>query len=232
MNYSYLNKIRCYAPRSRKELIEYALVNKLILVAVNAEKILNSSDSIKNLINRNIGYPDGIGAVMAFKKQGIRDVTKIPGCELWLNIIDFHFSDKTFYLVGGNEEVISKTFLNLKSLYPSINIVGFRNGFINTEEDKRELLESISMKKPDIVFVAMGSPRQEFLMEEMYQYRPALYQGLGGSFDVFTGFVKRAPAWWVNNNLEWAYRLIRQPRRLKRQFHLVGFLTRLLFGLL
>ena len=57
----------------------------------------------------------------------------------------------------------------------------------------------------------MGSPKQELLMEEMQQKHTALYQGLGGSFDVFTGNVESAPEWWVNNNLEWAYRLIKQP---------------------
>lgn len=74
-----------------------------------------------------------------------------------------------------------------------------------------------------MVFVAMGSPKQELLMEEMHVQHKAVYQGLGGSFDVFTGNVKRAPRWWVNNNLEWAYRLVKQPSRIKRQIHLVRF---------
>jgi len=78
--------------------------------------------------------------------------------------------------------------------------------------------------------VAMGSPKQEELIEEMLTVHPAVYQGLGGSFDVYVGAVKRAPDWWVANNLEWAYRLVRQPARIFRQIHLVKFAWRLSVG--
>ena len=76
----------------------------------------------------------------------------------------------------------------------------------------------------------MGSPKQELLMQEMQQYHPAIYQGLGGSFDVYVGNVERAPEWWLRNNLEWAYRLVKQPARIKRQIHLVKFLWLLLLN--
>lgn len=81
-------------------------------------------------------------------------------------------------------------------------------------------------------FVAMGSPKQELLMEEMAERHKAVYQGLGGSFDVYTGNVKRAPQWWVRHNLEWAYRLVKEPVRIKRQIHLVRFLLRVKLGLI
>ena len=74
-----------------------------------------------------------------------------------------------------------------------------------------------------MVFVAMGSPKQELLMQKMLARHKAIYQGLGGSFDVFTGHVKRAPQWWVSHNVEWLYRLIHQPSRIKRQIKLVRF---------
>jgi len=88
---------------------------------------------------------------------------------------------------------------------------------------KKALIKDISNRKPDVIFVAMGSPKQELLMEDMQKQHPALYQGLGGSFDVYTGNVDRAPTWWVSKNLEWAYRLLKQPSRIKRQIHLVRF---------
>ena len=72
-----------FAPQSRNELIDYAFENKSILVAVNAEKILHATDESRLIINRNIGYPDGIGAVWALKKKGAQNPIKIPGCELW-----------------------------------------------------------------------------------------------------------------------------------------------------
>jgi UDP-N-acetyl-D-mannosaminouronate:lipid I N-acetyl-D-mannosaminouronosyltransferase len=224
MNYKILNGVKTYAPQSRKDLINYAYEHKSILVAINAEKILHATDDSRNVINRNIGYPDGIGAVMALKKKGCKKVEKIPGCELWLDIVEQYHSTETFYLVGGKEEIIEQTVAQLKSKYPDILIVNFRNGYINSEEEKRALIVDIIEKEPSIVFVAMGSPKQEFLMEEMQEKHPALYQGLGGSFDVFTENVERAPKWWVDNSLEWAYRLVKQPSRINRQIHLLRFL--------
>jgi len=219
-----LNGVQTYAPNSREELIAYSLNGQKILIAVNAEKILHATDVSRNIINRNLGYPDGIGAVMALKQKGIIDVVKIPGCELWLDIIKTYYKEKTFYLVGGKEDTIQQTVKNLKDQFSGIDIVSFRNGYIKTEQEKNELVNDIASKKPDIVFVAMGSPKQELLMEEMQLRHAALYQGLGGSFDVFTGDVDRAPKWWVKNNLEWAYRLVKQPSRIKRQIHLVRFM--------
>ena len=224
MNYKVLNGVSTYSPVSRKELVDYAFHNKKILVAVNAEKILHATATSREIINRNLGYPDGIGAVMALKQKGISEVVKIPGCELWLDIITAYYKEKSFYLVGGKEEVIQETVAKLRKEFPDINISNFRNGYVKTEDEKLALIEDIAQKKPDVVFVAMGSPKQELLMEEMQQKHAALYQGLGGSFDVYTGNVDRAPEWWVNNNLEWAYRLVKQPSRIKRQIHLVRFL--------
>ena len=92
---------------------------------------------------------------------------------------------------------------------------------VRLKEERLALIDDIANRKPDVVFVAMGAPKQELLMEEMSQKHQAIYQGLGGSFDVYTGGVERAPEWWVKHNLEWAYRLIKQPLRIKRQIHLV-----------
>lgn len=225
-----VNGVKCYAPSSREELIDHALMEKAVLVAVNAEKILHATDESRSIINRNVGYPDGVGAVWALEKKGCKNATKIPGCELWLDILRSHHKDKTFYLVGGKEAIIRETVQKLKSEFHELKIVGFRNGYIKTNEEKAALIRDIIENKPDVVFVAMGSPKQELLMEEMQQVHPALYQGLGGSFDVFTGSVKRAPEWWIKNNLEWAYRLIKQPSRIKRQIHLVRYLFLLKFG--
>lgn len=224
MRYKFLNGVQTFAPNSREDLISFAFKSQKILVAVNAEKILHATDNSRNIINRNLGYPDGIGAVMALKQKGVKGVVKIPGCELWLDIIKAYHQDKSFYLVGGKQEIVEETVSKIKLSYPNINIVNFRNGFVKTEQEKKDLINDIVQNKPDVVFVAMGSPKQELLMEEMQQEHSALYQGLGGSFDVYTGNVDRAPKWWVNNNLEWAYRLVKQPSRITRQIHLVRFL--------
>lgn len=224
-----LSGVGVYPFASTLELINYIERHPGILVAINAEKILHATDDLKAIYNRNIGYPDGVGAVIALKKKGYKKARKIAGCELWLKIIERYSREKSFYLVGGKPEVISSTIEKLKEDFPGVNIVGYRDGYFKSGDDEA-LIADIIAKKPDIVFVAMGSPKQELLMERMQKVHPlAIYQGLGGSFDVYTGRVKRAPEWWIRNNLEFAYRLLRQPSRIKRQIHLVRFLFRVLF---
>lgn len=229
MKSSLLNGVKTYAPQSTYELMDYAMKHHKIMVAVNAEKILHATDESRDIINRNLGYPDGMGAIWALRKKGVKNAIKIPGCELWLDIIKQNYKSKTFYLIGGKQEVINQTVLNLKTEYPGIKILNYRNGYIKTEDEELSLIEDVKTHKPDIIFVAMGSPKQEYLMEKLHQKYKATYQGLGGSFDVYTGAVKRAPKWLLENNLEWAYRLFKEPSRIKRHIHLIRFLILLKF---
>lgn len=225
-----VNGVMIYPFASISQLITHVGKYKGILVAINAEKILYATDETRNIINHNIGYCDGVGAVMALNKKGY-EVTKIPGCELWLHIIDALYAEgKTFYLVGSKQEVVEATVEKLRKEKAGINIIAYRNGYIKSDEEKHALLNDIAAKKPDVVFVAMGSPKQELLMEEMQKLHPAIYQGLGGSFDVYVGRVKRAPEWWVNHSLEWLYRLINEPSRIKRQIFLIPFFLKLKMG--
>lgn len=227
-----LRGVKVFPFASFQELLSYVSGKKGILVAINAEKILHATEQTRDIINRNIGYSDGAGAVMALKKKGYEAV-KLPGCELWLKIIESTYKEgKTFYLVGGRQEVIDATVEKLRNEFKGINIINYRNGYLKTDEERKALIEDISEKKPDVVFVAMGSPKQELLMEEMAERHQAIYQGLGGSFDVYTGRVKRAPKWWVDHNLEFAYRLIKEPSRIKRQIHLVRFLAMVKLGMI
>lgn len=230
MNSVDINGVKTYCFSSRSELIEFAFSEKKSLIAINAEKILHATERTRELFRKSICYSDGIGAVWALKKKGFKKAIKIPGCELWLDIIRQSFQSKTFYLVGSKQEVIEKAVNKLKFDFPGINILNYSNGYIKTEEEKKVIIDDIVHKKPDVVFVAMGSPKQELLIEEMLKAHPAVYQGLGGSFDVYVGTVQRAPEWWVKNNLEWAYRLVKQPSRIKRQIHLVKFAFLLFFN--
>ena len=230
MEFKILNGIKTYAPKSRAELIQHAIDNNKTMVAINAEKILHANNETRDFINENIGYPDGIGAVWALKKKGIKSAVKIPGVELWLDVIKNCYKTKSFYLIGGKKEVIETTVFKLKSEFKGININNFRNGYIKNAEEELELIENIIKHKPDIIFVAMGSPKQEKLIRKIQKKHQAVYQGLGGSFDVYVGYVKRAPKWWVKNYLEWAYRIIKQPTRGRRQIHLFRFLLMLIFN--
>jgi UDP-N-acetyl-D-mannosaminouronate:lipid I N-acetyl-D-mannosaminouronosyltransferase len=197
-----VNGVNIYPFRSFEKIVEYTINKKTILIATNARKIINNDPRLKALINENIGYVDGVGARVAIKKKtGIR-AAKLPGCELWLEIIKKHKHNKSFYFIGATTEVINDTISKLKIDFPGLDVIGFRNGFLRTQEEKTNLFEDLQQKKPDVVFVAMGSPRQEYFMEECLKVYPALYQGLGGSFDVYVGIKKRPPQFFINLGLE------------------------------
>ncbi len=229
MNKILLNRIFCYHFSARTEMLDFITDKKKILIAINAEKIINNNPTLNTIINNNIGYADGIGAVKALKKKGLKNVIKIPCCEFWLDIIKKFEKEKTFYFIGSSSEVLNKTIEKLIIEFPNINIVNHRNGFLK-EGEKEKLIKDLQNKKPDVVFVAQGTPRQEYLMEELLNTHPALYMGLGGSFDVYTGNVKRAPKFFIKLGLEWFYRLLKQPTRIKRQIVLIKFFILLLFN--
>lgn len=230
MNSTQINGIRVFSFSSRNELIDHVEKEKKSLIAINADKILHATEQTRDLINKNIGYSDGIGAVKALRKKGFKNAVKIPGVELWHEIVKRFYQSKSFFLVGGTEEVINNTIEKLKTEFPGLNIIGYRNGYLQTDQERQDLINAIAKQKPDIIFVAMGSPKQELLMQEIQQRHPAIYQGLGGSFDVYVGNVKRAPSWWVNNNLEGAYRLLMQPYKIKRYIKALPFWWNLITG--
>lgn len=218
-----LRGINVYPAESADSLISYACDRKGILIAVNAEKMAKATNKLAKLINDNIGYCDGSGVVLASKQKGAEKACKIAGCELWLEIISRHYKDSTFYIVGGRPDVFADTIKRLKQDFPGIKIIGSRDGYLKNDVEREALIADVAEKKPDFVFVAMGSPKQEYLMEEMLKRHKAVYQGLGGSFDVYTNRAKRAPKWWIDHNAEFVYRLICQPSRIKRDWIRVKF---------
>lgn len=212
-----IKDIKVHSFSSADELMDFATAKPGILVAVNAEKVVNAGSELVNIINSNIGYCDGAGAVKALRRKGHPEAVRIPGCELWLRLIDRWHDRRSFYLVGGKPGVVDEVVEKLRQKYPDINILGYRDGYIKDDAERQALIDEIGRLKPQVVFVAMGSPKQEFLMADMKKVNPgAIYQGLGGSFDVYTGHQKRAPEWWRKHNLEFLYRFYATPMRLPR----------------
>lgn len=227
-----INGVGIYPFVSVDELLNYIDGKKSILIAINAGKINRATNDTREIINNGIGYADGRGAQYALRKHGFPDAIIIPGCELWLSIIEKNYkTDKSFYFVGGKEEVIEKTIKKLRSDYPGINILGYRNGYLS-ENDEEILINEIAEKKPDFVFVAMGSPKQELLMCKMYQKHQAIYQGLGGSFDIYVGNLKRAPEWLRKRGLEGPYRVITDfnKARFNRFVNDFSFMVKVFFN--
>lgn len=218
-----LRGVMAYPFGSVDALINFADSQKGILVAVNAEKIMNANEVTLPILNNNIAYLDGSGAVLAARQKGAPDAVKIAGCELWLHIVERFYRDRTFYIIGAKPEVHAKTIEKLHNDFPGIQIVGHRDGYLRDDNARQALIDDVAAKKPDFVFVAMGSPKQEILMSDMLARHRAVYQGLGGSFDVYTGTVRRAPKWWIDHNMEFAYRLVRQPKRITRNAKFVKY---------
>ena len=225
-----LNGMKVFPFRSPKQLLEYVDSHKGILVAVNAEKVTKATDETRAIVNNNIGYADGAGVVVAMHELGHPEAVRIAGCDLWLEIIRESYRGMSFYLVGGKQKVIDETIAKLKREFEGINIVGYRNGYIKTNEERNALIQDVAAKKPNVVYVAMGSPKQEILMADMMKQHQAIYQGLGGSFDVYTGRVKRAPLWWQKHNLEFLYRFLKQPQRYRREYYRLKFLYWMMIG--
>lgn len=226
-----LNGVDFFAYESSGQITENLKTkNNVILFAVNARKIMISPDYIKEEINKNIGYVDGKGAIWAARRMGYKfPVRQIPGVELWLDIVKA-FPDKRYYLVGAKDEVIRMTVDKLELNYQTINIVGYHNGYFDVKE-LPQIIEDIKAKKADIVFVAMGSPKQEDIMIQMKKSHDAIYMGLGGSFDVYTGSVKRAPKLYQKLGLEAFYRILSNPKRLfNRKLFYGDYVVKLIRG--
>ena len=204
---------------------------KSTIVAVNPEKLIaaNKDENVKQLINSaTYQIPDGIGVVLASKLKGGRITSRVTGIDMMERLIEL--SAKKGYrvfLYGAKEEVVKKAKENLEAKYPGLQIVGYSNGYVN---DYDSLVKKINESNADILFVALGSPRQELWIKTyINDLNVKVMQGVGGSFDVFAGHVKRAPKLFRNLGLEWFYRLVTDPKRFKRQLALPKFLWKVLW---
>ncbi|WP_342539157.1 WecB/TagA/CpsF family glycosyltransferase [Sporosarcina sp. FSL K6-1540] len=199
---------------------------KSLVVAINPEKLMKAKEDpgLKALLNRaEFQIPDGIGVIIASKLKKGSISSRITGIDMMDRIVrEAARTGRTVFLYGAKPGVADKAAQQLKQTYPDLIVAGTQDGY---ESDTSKVLETINKAKPDILFVAMGSPKQEQWIE---QHRdnlyPTLYQGVGGSFDVLAGNVKRAPAAFQKMGAEWLYRLLKEPSRLKRQMNLPKFL--------
>ncbi|GAB2949457.1 lipopolysaccharide N-acetylmannosaminouronosyltransferase [Hafnia psychrotolerans] len=218
--------------RDMDQFIDYLFAGHRVktgaLVAMNAEKVLatESQPEIAELIGRaEYKYADGISIVRSIRRKYPRaKVSRIPGVDLWEGLMQRAGQEGTpVFLIGGKPDVLEQTEAKLRAQW-NVNIVGSQNGYL-TPQQRDSLFERVKASQAAIITVAMGSPRQEVLMYDCQVVHPdALYMGVGGTYDVFTGHVKRAPKIWQKLGLEWLYRLIRQPSRLGRQIKLLKYL--------
>ncbi|WP_306547310.1 WecB/TagA/CpsF family glycosyltransferase [Desulfobulbus sp.] len=174
--------------------------------------------------------PDGIGVVLAARLlHGVR-LHRLPGSEFLFDICQLAEAEgHAIFVFGAKEEVNSRSVAQLQRHYPGLRIAGRANGYV-PDEEMALLIERINESKAAILFLALGSPRQEkwFAAHRGMLSTVRVVQGVGGTLDTIGGNVRRAPEFWCRHNLEWLYRLTKEPKRVKRQKVLPLFALRIL----
>ncbi len=190
----------------------------LHLMGVNADKIneLNKSERLKQIVNScGIINADGASVVKASRYLGMSLPERVAGIDLMQNLIKLsEEKGYTIYLLGAKQEIVEKTVEVLKKDFPKVNIVGYRNGYFS-DSQWGEISCSLKGLHPDFVFVGITSPKKEYLIEFLQnEGNNSVFMGVGGSFDVISGAIPRAPIWMQKSGLEWLFRVIQEPRRL------------------
>ena len=204
------------------ECLEVVLSKEKVHIVSGNPEVLYTGLNDKNLFDnftsdKSLIIPDGVGVQISAKILKTPVEEKIAGIELMKKILEkCEDSGEGIYLLGASEENLKACVANILRDYPRINISGYHNGFFDLD-NPREILEEIKEKKPMAVFVAMGCPKQEkFIVRYMDELPCKIFMGVGGSFDVIAEKVNRAPRWMINIGMEWAYRVSKEPWRIKR----------------
>ncbi len=198
----------------KNEKIQIATVNNEFLV--EAQK----NDKFKQVLNNsNLNICDSTGLCYALKFFYKKTTTRIPGADLFEKICSFcELNGYSVFLLGGKKGVASRAASNLNKRYKSLKIVGVSDGLrIDENTPMTELLQQINHSGPNVIFVALGAPKQELWIAQNIKFLQAnCFIGIGGTLDYVSGQVKRAPAWARKAGLEWLFRLLRQPSRFAR----------------
>lgn len=215
------DKLYKKSAQSFYEILSENLKNnrKTFVVTANPETFMISEkneDVRKMLLDKEtVMVPDGIGVLKAGKKIGYNIEERITGIDIANELLKFgNEQKKSIYLFGSKQEVIDSMKNVIKAQYPNLKLVGTSNGYVT---DKDKVFDEIVKLEPDIVLVALGIPLQEMLIyKHLNRFKKGIFVGVGGSFDVMSGMKKRAPKIFIKLNLEWLYRIMKEPKRLKR----------------
>ena len=190
---------------------------KSFIITANSEAFMLAEKlDFKSILLKESCYTDGIGIVKAARSLGIDIKDRITGIDLVRFL--FECADKfkkSIFLYGAKPEVMDLLTKKLSDEYPGITISGAYNGYDYSDDN---IADKVLLSKPDIILAALGMPRQEiFLNKCAGKLDKGIFVGVGGSFDVISG-KKRAPNFFIKLNLEWLYRIIKEPKRIKRFF--------------
>lgn len=191
-------------------------INPQIVLQVRENKEIY--DYIKKATHR---IPDGVGIVLMSKLLGGKIKARVTGFDSMLLFLDYaNRQGHSIFLYGAQPLVVEQTVQNIAKDYPAIKIVGYENGF--TQKTEQQVVETINQVKPDFLFVALGAPKQEiFLNRQAKNIDTTVFLDVGGSFDVLSNTVNRAPDWTIRLHIEWLYRSLTMKRydRLRQLPH-------------
>lgn len=206
------------------ELVEQYVKSKtqLHLMGVNADKIneVNQNERMKQIVNScGVINADGGSVIIAsrFLKKPLPE--RVAGIDLMQRLVALSAKKGySVYLLGAKQEVVEKTAEVLKNEYSNLKLIGIHNGYFK-ELDWPSVSKELKEKKPDLVFVGITSPLKEYLIEYLQEEgNDCVFMGVGGSFDVISGSIPRAPMWIQRANLEWLFRVIQEPKRLFKRY--------------
>ena len=202
-----------YVVTPNPEIVEVCRENPEAMEAVNGADLV---------------LADGIGVIKGAAMLGTPLKERTPGVEFAAHLVERMAGEgKSLYLLGGKPGVAETAATRLTEKYPDASIVGINDGYFKNDA---EIIEKINASGADILFVCLGAPKQEkWIFANKDKLKVSLAMGLGGSLDVYAGTVKRAPDIFIKLNLEWFYRLLKQPKRIGRMMNLPKFLFGTIF---
>ncbi|MFO0388994.1 MAG: WecB/TagA/CpsF family glycosyltransferase [Alphaproteobacteria bacterium] len=194
--------------------LQHVVVNVAKLVNMQHDAVLRQDVSSSDLINI-----DGMGVVWGARLCGHTVPERVSGVDIMENLLSL-CAAKGYrpYFFGAKQEVLELAIANIKTQYPTISIVGYRNGYFTPAEEEG-IIRDIAASNADCLFIAISSPTKERLLS---QYKDIInvpfLMGVGGSIDIKVGITKRAPLWMQNSGLEWFYRFLQEPRRMFKRY--------------
>ncbi len=205
-----------------------------LIATANAEMVMLAQEDQELatiLAKCHLVVPDGAGVVWAARHKGYTIPERVAGYDLTQNLLA-RAAEKGYsvFMFGSHPDIIDKAKSSAIERYPGLQIIGIRHGFF-TEQDESAITHMITTAKPDILLAALGVPKQEkWLAQNLTKLNVPVCMGVGGTFDVMAGAVKRAPLWMQRTSLEWLFRLIRQPHRALRMMALPRFAIKVILG--
>lgn len=193
--------------------------NKKFIITANPEAfvLVHENKDFRDILlsDSTTIVPDGISIVKLGNRLGYNIKERIPGIDIVNTLLSYaNELTKSVYMFGTTDEVLTLVKENIFEKYPNVTVLGTSNGYV---EDKDSVFDEIAKLKPDIVLVGQGVPLQEkIIFNNLHKFKKGIFIGVGGALDILGGKKKRAPKFFIKYNIEWLYRIVKEPVRMKR----------------